>query len=584
MNAQQLTRLIDCAAGRLPADTLLTNCRVVCVFTGEILQSDVAIIDGRIAGLGTYTARETVDLDGCLLCPGFIDGHIHIESSMLTPDQFAAAVLPHGTTAVICDPHEIANVCGITGVEFMLSRQTAINIYAMAPSCVPATHMETSGARLGPEDIAVLLEHENILGLAEMMNFPGTVAADPEVVAKILAARQRGLPVDGHAPGLGGRDLQAYAAAGISSDHECTTLAEAEEKLRLGMAVFIREGSTARNLEALLPLLDSPAASRCLLVTDDRHADDLISQGHLDYILRRAVRLGADPLTALQMVTINPARHFGLARTGGIAPGYRADLVVLEDLRDFRVRQVFRDGLCQACDGKMTEPPEEISLERISPQIRSSVRIDPQALDFTIEAGSGPIRVITCIDGEIVTGSSLLEPRIEDGKLVADPRRDILKIAVIERHSGSMATGLGFVQGLGIAKGAIASTVAHDSHNLIVVGSSDAAMKRAARAVIEMQGGLAAADEERVHGALALPVAGLMAAAGAEQVKAELQKLKTALAEIGTSVKNPFMLLSFLALPVIPELKITDKGLVDVNKFQVVGLQTEKIEKNLQQH
>jgi adenine deaminase len=580
MNATDYTRLIDCAAGRIPADTLLTNCRVACVFTGEIRRTDVAIIGDRIAGLGTLDAARTIDLEGRYLCPGFIDGHIHIESSMLTPDQFAAAVLPHGTTTVICDPHEIANVCGMTGIDFMLAGNPLITIHAMASSCVPATHLETSGAELDSDDIARLLDRADILGLAEMMNFPGTVAALPEVLSKILIVRQRGLPIDGHAPGLSGRELQAYVAAGIGSDHECTSLAEAEEKLGLGMWIFIREGSTARNLEALLPLINGRGAHRCLLVTDDRHADDLIDEGHLDYILRRAVQMGAEPLTALQMVTLNPARYFGLPYTGAVAPGYRADLAVVDDLHEFTVDRVFRNGICTAHRGALETPVPPPVLENIDPRIRSSVNIDPAVLDFTIAAGSGPIRVITCTDGEIVTGSDLVEPRVENGSLVADPARDILKIAVIERHRGTMATGLGFVQGLGIDNGAVASTVAHDSHNLIVVGSSDAAILQAVRAVIDMQGGIAVAQDDRVLATLALPVAGLMAAVPAKDVRLGLQELKRAVTAIGSAVENPFMLLSFLALPVIPELKITDRGLVDVTAFEIVPLLTDKKEKN----
>ncbi len=576
MDNSTYTKLIDCAAGRIPADLVLKNGRIIHVFTGEIATGNVAVIDGRIAGIGDYEGNKVVDLQGKYLSPGFIEGHIHIESSMLTPPQFAAAVLPHGTTTVICDPHEIANVCGKTGINYMLESDTPLSIYAMAPSCVPATDMETSGAVLTARDIEEVLAHPKVIGLAEMMNFPGTVAALPEVNEKILLARNQGLPIDGHAPGLSGRDLQAYIAAGISSDHECTTLAEALEKLRRGMAVFIREGSTARNLKALMPILHSPAARHCLLVTDDRHADELIEYGHLDYILRQAVQYGADPVTALQMVTINPARHFGLQRVGAIAPGYRADLVVLDDIEQFKTSQVYSQGKRIAKDGAMVIDVPEQPADNLDPVIQSSVRIIPENVDLSIPAGAGLIRVITCSEGQIVTGQQLLEPKIRDEKLVSDTERDILKIAVIERHHGSQGTGLGFVQGLGLKNGAIGSTVAHDSHNLIVAGTSDAAMKEVITKITEMQGGLVVANDDQVIASLPLPIAGLMSTETPQKTGARLKELHKALAIIGAGVKNPFMLLAFLALPVIPELKITDKGLVDVLQFQIISLQKTK--------
>lgn len=576
MNATEYKQLIDCAAGRIPADFVLANGRVIHVHTGEITSTDVAVINGRIAGLGDYEGLETIDLAGKYLSPGFIEGHIHIESSMLIPSQFAAAVIPHGTTTVICDPHEIANVCGTAGVHFMLSDDLPLSIYAMAPSCVPATHMETSGAVLSAAKVAELLDHPKIIGLAEMMNFPGTVAALPEVLAKIFLARKRGLPLDGHAPGLSGRELQAYVAAGINSDHECTTLHEAREKLRAGMSVFIREGSTAHNLEELLPIIDSPAAGHCLLVTDDRHADDLIEHGHLDHILRRAVHFGADPVTALQMVTINPALHFGFKNIGAIVPGFHADLVILDDLETFNVHSVFCKGVRTSAHGAVTMTLPPPSLETLPQAIQSSVNIRPEKINLALPAGSGRIRVIQCIDNQLVTRQQLLDPKVVNGHLVADVERDILKIAVIERHHSTQAIGLGFVQGLGLKNGAIGSTVAHDSHNLVVVGTSDAAMMKVIVQIFEMQGGLAVADDTTVHGSLPLPVAGLMSTAPAEEVCSSLRALHRALAKVGTTVKNPFMLLSFLALPVIPELKITDKGLVDVTQFCLVPLQEKK--------
>ena len=568
--------LIDCARGDARADLVLRNCRVVHVFSGDITRTDVAICKGRIAGLGGgYRGRREIDLQNRYLCPGFIEGHIHIESSMLIPRRFAEAVLPRGTTTVISDPHEIANVLGMDGIRFMLNDAAALplDIFAMAPSCVPATHLESAGAALDSDDLARLERLPGILGLAEMMNFPGTVAGQPEVLNRLHPFLAADRPVDGHAPGLSGRDLQAYCAAGISSDHECTTLAEAEEKLRAGMYIYIREGSTARNLEALLPLVTPATARRCLLVSDDLHPDDILEQGHLDRILRRAVSLGLDPVTAVQMVTINAARRFGLTWQGAVAPGYLADLVVLDDLEEFRVRRVFKAGNQVAADGGLdAELTASLPAGDSTSGLRSSLRIDWNGVDLVVPARPGKIRVIECIEDQIVTGQLLLEPSIADGVVVADPARDLLKIAVIERHHASGRTGVGFVRGLGLGRGALASTVAHDSHNLLVVGASDRAMLRAARELERMGGGLAVCDEDRTIAALPLPVAGLMTDVPAAEAGRELEAIRAAAAALGCRTANPFMLLSFLALPVIPELKITDQGLVDVTRFEHVSL------------
>ncbi len=579
MDDKTYTRLIDCAAGRIPADLVLKNTKIIHVYTRDIVPGNVAIIDGHIAGIGdNYAGRIETDLEGKYLSPGFIEGHIHIESSMLTPQQFAAAVIPHGTTTVICDPHEIANVSGIPGIHFMLDQNSPLEIYAMAPSCVPATHMETNGANLSAAAIEEILSHPRVIGLAEMMNFPGIVEALPEVLQKTLLAINSNRLLDGHAPGLTGKGLQAYVAAGISSDHECTELSEAMEKIRAGMAIFIREGSTAHNLEELLPILRSEAARHCLLVTDDRHADDLVEHGHLDHILRRAVSMGADPITAIQMVTLNVAKHFGLTKNGAIIPGAKANLVVLEDLCSFTVSNVFIAGKERASEGSIHTKIPEISLKEVSPEIQSSVKIIPETLDLTLPATEGKIRVIGCTEGQLVTEHLLLEPKIKNGLLVSDPERDILKIAVIERHQGSQQIGIGFVQGLGIKNGAIASTVAHDSHNLVVVGSSDKAMMLAIKEISALQGGLVVSGDSKIHASLPLPVAGLMSTESADVVCHSLHRLHRKLGKIETCVKNPFMLLSFLALPVIPRLKITDKGLVDVEKFELVSIQEQKKE------
>ncbi|NOQ45964.1 MAG: adenine deaminase [Desulfobulbaceae bacterium] len=568
-------RLISCARGDAPPDLVLKNGRIINVFSGEILTGDVAVCEGRIAGVGNYRTGQEVDLAGSYLSPGFIEGHIHIESSMLEPRQFARAVLPHGTTAVVCDPHEIANVKGIPGIEYILesSRNLPVDIYAMAPSCVPATHMETAGATLNADDIGRLLNHPRVLGLAEMMNFPGTVAGMDDVLGKLQKAHEKNMAVDGHAPGLTGLDLQAYCAAGISSDHECTDLREAREKLRAGMSILIREGSTARNLEALLPLVTQLTSRHCLLVSDDRHPDDLKHKGHLDDILRKAISLGLDPVTGLQMVTLNPARRFGLHQKGAIAPGYHADLVVLEDLQTFKVGQVYKQGRLVAKNGRpLADAFTESENKQEYREVLSSVNIDWSTVDFRVHARSGQVRVIDCIEWQIVTGHHKVEPRIQNNQVTADTKQDILKLAVIERHHATGNMGIGFVRGFGMQQGAIASTVAHDSHNLLVVGASDQAMMRAVREVHRMGGGLTVAGDNETLASLPLPIAGLMSDAPLATVCDELEKLRICARELGCMPDNPFMLLSFLALPVIPRLKITDQGLVDVDRFQPVSL------------
>jgi adenine deaminase len=566
----QLKDIIRNSRGEQKADLLLKNGQVVNVFTGEIVRADVAVAGGLIIGVGEgYSALETIDLDGRFVCPGFIDGHLHIESTMLTPYQFARAVLPHGTTTVICDPHEIANVLGTSGVRYMLeaSEGLPISIFIMAPSCVPATHLETAGATLSSDDIATLLDHPRVLGLAEMMNFPGVLLQIPEVLAKLEAAKKRGMPVDGHSPGLTGRDLQAYVAAGITSDHECTRPEEALEKLRAGMYLFIREGTAERNLADLLPVVTAENSRRCILVSDDRHPDDLMDRGHMDHSLRLAVRKGLNPVTAIQMVTLNPAERFRLWDRGAIAPGYRADMVILNNLEDMQVEKVFTGGQLVADQGK-TLPftqPETVSGF-------NSMRIDAHNLDFAIPAKGSSARVIGVIEGQIVTEMLELPVKIQDNMAVADVERNILKLAVIERHKGTGNVGLGFVRGIGLRRGAIASTVAHDSHNLIIVGTNDADMKLAAISVSEMGGGLVAVDNGQVKARLPLPVAGLMSGEPLESVRKEMDRLLSVARELGSPLDNPFMTLSFLALPVIPALKLTDRGLVDVNKFDFVEL------------
>ena len=573
MNSITLKEIIQYSRGEKKADLLLKNGHVINVFTGEIIRADVAVARGLIIGVGqSYSAIETIDLAGRFICPGFIDGHLHIESTMLTPYQFARAVLPHGTTTVICDPHEIANVLGISGIHYMLeaSEGLPVTIYFMAPSCVPATHLETAGASISADDIALLLTHPRVLGLAEMMNFPGVLLQIPEVLAKLEVARKRGMPVDGHAPSLSGRDLQAYIAAGITSDHECTRPEEALEKLRAGMYLMIRQGSAEHNLEDLLPVVTAENSRRCILVSDDRHPDDLMDRGHMDYSIRLAVRKGLNPVTAIQMVTLNPAERFRLWDRGAIAPGYRADMVILNNLEDMQVEKVFVWGQLVAEQGNV------LSFSR--PEVKSrtsSINIKNSKLNFAIPARTGRIRVIGVIKDQIVTEMLEVEAKIAKAKenlAVSDVERDILKLAVIERHKDTGNVGLGFVRGIGLRRGAIASTVAHDSHNLIIVGTNDADMKFAATCVAEMGGGLVAVDNGQVKASLPLPVAGLMSDEPLENVRKKMDRLLSVTKELGSPLANPFMTLSFLALPVIPALKLTDKGLVDVNKFEFVDL------------
>jgi adenine deaminase len=560
--------LIAVARGEEPADLWLKNTQVVNVLSAEVHLADVAIYGGRVVGFGQYEARQTIDLEGRYLCPGFIDGHVHLESSMVQPSEFARAVVPHGTTAVVTDPHEIANVLGLDGVRYILeaSEGLPLTVYVMLPSCVPATQMETAGAELSAADLSTLLDHPRVLGLAEMMNFPGVLFRVPEVLEKIDMAGQR--PVDGHAPGLSGKDLNAYVAAGVHSDHECTTLDEAQEKLRRGMHIFIREGTTARNLRDLLPLVTPANARRCSFVTDDRHPEDLLSEGHIDDLVRKAVAQGLDPVLAVQMASINTAEYFGLRNMGAIAPGYRADLLVVDDLERFNIAQVFAAGQLVAEDGRFLPSPAE--LPRVP--LQSTMHLDLTALDFTIAAGEGPAKVIGVIPEQVITERLSVQVPVKNSQAVADPAQDLLKIAVVERHRNTGNVGLGFVKGFGLRKGAIASSVAHDSHNIVAVGTNDADIRAAVEAVAKMGGAQVVVADGQVKAQLPLPIAGLMSDQPLEKVRDHLEALTAAAQELGCVLPDPLMTMSFLSLPVIPTLKLTDKGLVDVEQFAIVPL------------
>jgi adenine deaminase len=564
-----LEERIKVARGEGRANLLLRNANFINVLSGEIYPADVAIYGDTVVGIGRYEAEQEMDLGGKFLCPGFIDAHVHIESSMVTPLEYARAVVPRGTTAVIIDPHEIANVMGVEGITLMaeMAESIPLETYVMLPCCVPATGMETSGARLDARDLEGLKDKEWVLGLGEVMNFPGVIRCMPDMLEKIEMAR--GKPIDGHAPGLRGKDLAAYITAGIRSDHECTDPEEAREKLRNGMAILIREGSMAKNLEDLLPLVTSENARRFLFASDDRHPDDLMEEGHLDFILRKSVRLGLSPIMAIQMATINAAEIYGLKDLGAVAPGFRADLVVLDDLKSFSVDRVFKDGKLVARGGKMlagTLPSKGIEVVNTI-HVRS---IDPE--DLTLRAQGRLAKIIEIIPGQLVT-RALVEPAtIRDGNAEADPERDILKVAVFERHTASGRIGLGFVRGFGFEGGAMGSSVAHDAHNIVVVGDNNIDMGTAAVKIAEMGGGLVLVQGGKIIGSLALPLAGLMSDKEIEHVVKGLRRMRRMARDMGCKLEDPFMALAFLPLPVIPELRVTDRGLVDVGQFRIVPL------------
>lgn len=568
-----LPRTLSVARGDEPADLLLRNARLVNVLSGEIHPADVAIAGPLIAGVGEgYSARREVDLGGRYLCPGFLDAHVHIESSMVPPAEMARAVVPRGVTTVVTDPHEIGNVLGLEGIRFMLgdAAGSPLDVWVNAPSCVPATELETSGARLEAADLATLLAEPKVLGLAEVMNFPGVIQGDPEVIAKLCAFHGR--VVDGHCPGLSGHRLSAYAAAGISSDHECVTVEEAREKLRLGLAIFLREASNARNLRDLLPLVTPANERRLCLCTDDRHPIDLLGEGSIDHLVRVSIAEGIDPVTAIRMATLNTAEHYRFKDRGAVAPGRRADLVVFSDLSAPRAEEVYVCGEPVAREGAMLDKRRHRRYEHLS----KTVRIDPERLDFGIRAPERAAgiqaRVIGAIPDQLLTHHLTREVPVRDGWALANPERDLLKMAVVERHRGTGNIGLGFVQGIGLKQGAIAGTVAHDHHNLVVIGADDVSMRTAALAVAEAGGGLAVARGEQSLSVLPLPIAGLMSPWEIDMVRDNLQRVLNSAHRLGARLRDPFMAMSFLALEVIPSLKLTDKGLVDVERFEVVEL------------
>jgi len=567
----KMAHLISVAKGELPADLVLANAKVVNVFTGEIEPGNVAICGGVIAGIGDYRqAKQVLDLTGKYLAPGLINGHTHLESSMLDIGQYARAVVPRGTLAVITDLHEIANVCGVEGIRYIMScaRRLPLEFFLMAPSCVPATPLETSGASIESRDIRQLLRLKGCIGLGEVMNFPGVLSASEGVLSKINLAK--GKIVDGHAPAVTGKDLNAYIAAGIYSDHESVSLDEAREKLRRGMFVMIREGSSEKNLDALLPLVTDKTYKRCLFVVDDRSCVDLLRDGDIDAVVRKAIRRGLDPVRAIQMATINPAEYFRLDSLGAVAPGYQANLIVIDDLSRLQIGMVFYRGRLVASEEKPLFP----SYQPSSKGLTSTVNIKP----FNIEAlrllASGDTEpVIEIVPGQIITRKRMEKMKATDGVIMPDTGRDILKLVVVERHKAMGNIGLGLVKGFSLKRGALASSIAHDSHNIVAAGTNDEDIFTAIKEIERLQGGLVIVAGGKVLATLALPIAGLLSDEPLEVVVAKLEKLEQIAKDLGTTLPSPFSTLSFLALPVIPELRLTDLGLVDVNQFKLIRRQ-----------
>nr|BBH90936.1 adenine deaminase [Thermosporothrix sp. COM3] len=572
-----LGRRIRIARGELPADIVLRNANVVNVCSGEIYLADVALADGYVVGVGQpgsgYQGNVVRDLEGRWLVPGLMDGHMHIESTMLTLPEFARIVVPRGVTTVMLDPHEYANVLGIEGIRYVLTsgRDLPLSCYVLLSSCVPASAFESPYHPLSAQDLQPLLQEKNVLGLAEMMNMPGVLQCDEQVLEKIAMICEKGLVVDGHAPGLRGRDLCAYATAGVMSDHECTTVEEARERIRLGMWLMIREGSAARNLDALLPLVKELHPPRVFFVTDDRDPLDLMTRGHIDSMVRRAIELGLEPVEAIRLATYNTAQYFRLYDRGAIAPGFIADLVVLDDLQRFEVESVYKAGELVAQQGRLVQeltpldtPLDEVNTIRIGALEESS---------FQLPGKPGEVAVIGIEPDQIVTQHIKLDAPLRDGLIVADPERDLLKLAVIERHHATGRVGLGLVQGFGLKQGALGSSVAHDAHNLVIAGTNDRDMLAAAKALEAMGGGFVFVVDGEIRAAVPLPLGGLVSPLPASKLVAQLRALDEVAAAYGCVPEHPCMTLSFLSLSVIPSLKLTDQGLIDVETFSVLPLQ-----------
>ncbi len=564
-----IPELIKVARGLEPADLILSNAHIVNVFNGEIEEGSVAIYGDLIAGIGDYhLARDIVDIKGQYILPGFINGHTHVESSMLDIKQYASVVIPRGTLGVVTDLHEVANVIGIRGIEYILNDACHLpfEFFVMAPSCVPATHLETSGAKIDGEAITKLLRQGKVIGLGEMMNFPGILSGEQSVLRKVIAAQSR--PVDGHAPGLSGFDLNAYISAGISSDHECVTIEEACEKLSRGMYIMIREGSSEKNLEALLPLITDLTYKRCLFVVDDRSCVDLLNDGDIDAVVRKAIKLGMEPVRAIQLATINTAERFGIKQIGAVAPGYIANLLVMPNLECTDVGKVFHRGRLVAQNGQLLRKP----VTNADHYIENTIHVKPFGInDLHLESSGNTFPAIEVIPEQIVTRNiTQIVTKDKDGFVQTNIEHDVLKLVVVERHKASGNMGKGLVKGFGLKKGALASSVAHDSHNIVAVGSNDMDILLAIKKVISMQGGLAVVAGEMVLASLPLPLAGIMSEKPLAEVVEGYTGVEDAARGLGTTLPAPFATLSFLALPVISELRLTDRGIIDVNSFKII--------------
>ena len=551
-------RIIAAAAGREPADLVLKNATFVNVFSNELSTMDIAVAEGLIVGMGSYQGRSEVDCTGKIVLPGFLDAHIHLESSLVSPTEFVKAVLPHGTTTVVTDPHEIANVMGTDGIEYMLqaTEDLPVDVRFMLPSCVPATPLDESGAILDYRAIDSFYDHPRVQGLAEMMNFVGAINGDEQTVEKIVAAQAHHKKIDGHAPDLQGNDLNAYIAAGVYSDHECHDVKDAIAKLERGQFIMIREGTAARNLEALMPLLTSKYADRCMFCTDDKHPNDLLEKGHIDYIVKKAISLGADPITAVKVACHNAARYFLLNNRGGISPGYLADFVIIDNFQDFNIEQVYKKGVLMVDHGEIQDFPSP----EIEPYLveRAHKTFHVAALTAEDFAEKRPRGIIGMVDGEITTVDAGYSDRI-------DVEYDVLKIAVVERHKNTHHIGIGYIQGYGLKSGAVATSISHDSHNIIVVGTNETDMAAAVNRVVELNGGIVVWDGGQPVAEVPLAIAGIMSDEPLVTVNEKLETAKDAAHKLGVNPGiDPFMTLSFMALPVIPSLRITTRGVFDV--------------------
>ncbi|CDQ41234.1 adenine deaminase [Virgibacillus salexigens] len=574
MSDKTFINKIQVSSGRELADIVIKNGKIVNVFSSEIMEGDLAIKDGYIVGIGEYEGKKVIDANHRYISPAFIDGHVHIESSMVTPSEFAKVQLVHGVTTMICDPHEIANVAGVKGIEYMLKSvlDLPFDYYFMLPSCVPATPFEHAGATVTSEGLLPLYDYDHVLGLAEVMNFPGVENADKDMIDKLVTAKNRGKKIDGHAAGLFGKQLDVYMTAGIRTDHEGTTVDEANERLQKGMYVMIREGTAAKDFRQLIQVVNERNARRFLFVTDDRHLDDIIKEGSIDHMARMTIEEGIDPITSIQMATLNAAECFGLNEHGAIAPGYKANFLFLDDLSSLHISSVYKDGICVVNNGEI-----KVDLESVSPpsELMDSINFHPiKEADLSIPLLGESANVIELIPNSIAT-NHLIEsvPTNNEQHFIPSIERDLLKLAVVERHDATGNIGLGILKGLGLQAGAIATTVAHDSHNLIIAGANDPDMVLAAKTIQTIQGGLVVVNAGEVIATIALPVAGLMSLDSYEQVNTKLEEISLALQWIGVKKDfNPFLTLSFLALPVIPELKLTDQGLFDNRKFKHISV------------